>query len=393
MRTLAALLLPALACAQLAIRGGVVHTMAGPAIRDGVVLVRDGKIERVGPASQVRIPTGYSTLNAEVVTPGLIDARTVIGLTGYLNQPHDQEQVERSAAIQPELRAIDAYNPRETLVGFVRELGVTTIHTGHGPLALVSGQTMIAKTRGNSPEKAVIAPEAMVAAALGDAGKAESCKSPGTRAKAVALLRAELIKAREYAANTKPDRPRDLRLETLAKVLSRERPLLIHANRAYDILTALRLAREFNFKLVLDGAAEARQVIDALKSSGVPVILHPTMQRTGGETANLSRETAATLDKAGIAFAIQSGFESYVPKTRVVLFEAAQAAANGLGMEGALRAVTIGAARILGIDRRVGSLEPGKDADVALYDGDPFEYATHCTAVVIDGEIVSRDRR
>lgn len=395
MRTLgmAVLAAPGLLCAQLAIRGDVVHTMAGPPIRNGVVLVREGKIERVGPAAQVTVPTGYSTINAAVVTPGLIDAHSVVGLAGYLNQPHDQDQKENSAAIQPELRAIDAYNPREALVEYLQRYGITAIHTGHGPGAVITGQTMVVKTRGNSVEAAVVVPEAMVAGTLGNDAKADGGKSPGTRAKAVALLRAELIKAQEYAANTKPDKARDLRLDVLAQVLRGEKPLLITVDRAHDILTALRLAREFKFKLVLDGAAEIHQVLDQVKSAGVPVILHPTMQRSGGDTVNLGMDTASTLAKAGIPFALQSSFESYVPKTRVVLFEAALAAANGLGFDDALRSITIGAARILGIDKRVGSIETGKDADLALFDGDPFEYTSHAVGVVIGGEIVSRARQ
>ncbi len=390
MRRLTLLLAPMCLLAQLAVRGNLVHTMSGPAIKDGVVLVRNGKIERVGPASQVAVPVGYSTINAKVVTPGLVDAHTVIGLTGYLNQPHDQEQVERSTALQPELRAIDAYNPRDPLVEFVRKMGVTTLHTGHGPGALISGQTMIVKTRGNTPEAAAMVAEAMVAATLGNDAKGEAGKTPGTRAKAVALLRTELVKAREYAANTKPDRARDLRLEALATVVERKRPLLVTVQRAHDIMTAIRLGKEFNLRLVLDGCAEAHQVLEQIKASGYPVILHPTMQRSGGEQENLSMETAATLRRAGIPFALQSGFENYVPKTRVVLFEAAIAAANGLGVEDALRSVTIDAARLLGVQSRVGSIEAGKDADLALYDGDPFEYTSHAVGVVIDGEIVSQ---
>ena len=132
------LLCCATASAQVAVRGETVHTMAGAAIKDGVVLVgKDGKIERVGPAASVRIPTGYKLLRAKVVTPGLVDAHSVVGLAGYLNQPHDQMQLETSSAIQPELRAIDAYNARETLVEWLRIHGVTTVHTGHAPGALV----------------------------------------------------------------------------------------------------------------------------------------------------------------------------------------------------------------------------------------------------------------
>jgi imidazolonepropionase-like amidohydrolase len=386
------------ALAQVAVRGETVHTMAGPPIKDGVVLIRNGKIEQVGPASQVRIPAEYKVLNARVVTPGLIDARTVVGLAGYLNQPHDQDQLETSSPMQPELRAIDAYNPREKLVEWLRSYGVTTIHTGHAPGALVSGQTMIVKTYGDAATGAVLSPAAMIAVTLGNAGLGQAGKSPGTRSKAIAMLRAELVKAKEYESkwSTAPDdkKPsRDLRMETLARAIKGEMPLLVNVHRAHDILSALRLAREFNIKMVLDGASEAYLVVEQIKSAGVPVIIHPTMYRAGGEAENLSMETAATLQKAGVPVALQSGFEGYVPKTRLVLFEAGVAAANGLSFSDALSTVTINAARMLGIAGRVGSLEPGKDGDVALFDGDPFEYASHVTAVIIDGRIVSQDAR
>jgi imidazolonepropionase-like amidohydrolase len=183
--------------------------------------------------------------------------------------------------------------------------------------------------------------------------------------------------------------PRDLRLEALASVLTGARPLLVTANRAQDIASALRLADEFKIRIWLDGAAEAYLMIPQIKQSGVPVILHPAMIRAGGDYENLSFETASQLVAAGIPVAMQSGFEAYVPKVRVVLFEAAQTAANGLSFEQALATITVDAAKILGIADRVGTLEVGKDADIALYDGDPFEYTSHCVGVLINGAVVS----
>ncbi len=387
------LFVPSVLVAQVAVRGETVHTMAGAPIKDGVVLIREGKIDRVGPASSVSIPDGFRVLTAKVVTPGLIDAHTVVGIAGYLNQPHDQEQLEPSAPMQPELRAMDAYDARARLVEWLREFGITTIHTGHAPGALISGRTMIVKTRGANVEEAVLVPDAMVAATLGDSARAEDRKAPGTRAKMVAMLRTELVKAQGYLDKqasddeNKPDR--DLRLEVFAKMLRRELPILVTAHRSQDILTAIRLAKEFDLRLVLDGAAESYLVSEQIRASGYPVILHPTMYRAGGETENLTMEAASRLKAANILFALQSGYESYVPKTRVVLFEAAVAAANGLSFEEAFATITIDAARLLGIDDRVGSLEAGKDGDVALYDGDPFEYTSHCVGTVIEGEVVS----
>jgi len=379
---------------NLAVRGEIVHTMNGAPLQGGVVLIREGRIRSVSKGGKV--PDGYRLLEAKVVTPGLIDAHSVIGFSGVLNQNHDQEQVDRTAPIQPELRAIDAYNPRDPLVEYVRGFGVTTLHTGHSPGALVSGQTLIVKTHPESLDKALVTPAAMIAAAVGSS--ALSGKSPGTTPKAVAMLRAELLKAADYqrkqAVKDATKRPaRDLRLEALGRALDGSQPLLITAYRHQDILAALRVAAEFKLKVVLDGVADAPLVLDELKRSGFPVILHPTMARPNGDAENLSFETAAKLRKAGVLFALQSGFESYVPKTRVVLFEAAVAAAHGLTFEQALASITIDAARLLNVEKRVGSLVAGKDADLALYDGDPFEYTTRCVGVIVNGVLVSSEPR
>jgi imidazolonepropionase-like amidohydrolase len=406
----ATIFLPALVAQQIAVRGETVYTAAGAPIKDGVVIVTNGKIERVGPSSSVTIPAGYQTLTAKVVTPGLVDAHSTVGLTGYLNIPTDQDQLERSAAVQPELRAIDAYDPRERLIEWVRSFGVTTMNTGHSPGTLVSGQTMIVKTIGNTADEAVIVPEAMIAASLGAEGRAETGKSPGTRGKEMAMLRAEFIKAQEAlkkspakpaSDTTKPDaaKPesktpeRDLKQEAFIKILKGGLPLLVTADRAQDVMSAIRLAKEFNFRLIIDSCAECGMILAEVKASGYPVILHATMKRAGGEAENLSFEDAAKLQAAGIPFALQSGYEAYVPKTRVILFEAAIAAANGLTFDQALASVTINAAKLIGVADRLGSLEAGKDGDLALYDGDPFEYTSHCVGAVINGNVVSSQKR
>jgi imidazolonepropionase-like amidohydrolase len=396
-RALAAVLLaatlPAAAAAQVAVRAETLHTSAGAPIADGVVLIgANGKIEQVGPAASIPVPAEYRLVRASVATPGLVDAHSVVGLAGAMNQPHDQMQVETSAPVQPELRAIDAYNARDPLVAWLRSHGVTTIHTGHAPAALVSGQTMIVKTVGDEVDDAVVVPFAMIATTFGEDGLAAAGKSPGTRAKAVAVLRGELLKAKEYVA--KQDGPedkrpaRDLRMDALGRLIRKEIPLLVTAQRVSDIEAALRVAHEFGIRVILDGGAESYLVVDRLKKAAVPVILHPTMARAGGDLENMSMETASVLRKAGVPFALQGGYETYVPKTRLVLWEAALAAARGLSQGDALAAITIDAARLIGLADRVGSLEPGKDGDVALFDGDPFEYATHVTGVIIDGKVM-----
>lgn len=386
--TVLALAFAASANAQIAVQGETVWTMNGEPITNGVVLIRDGKIEAVGPASQIKIPADYRVVSAKVVTPGLIDAHTVIGLNGYLNQPHDQMALDGSSPIQPELRAIDAYDAQERLIEWVRGFGVTTIHTGHQPSALVSGQTLIAKTVGRDVDEAVFVSTAMIAVTLGTDSLIQGGRAPGSRAKQAAMLRAELIRAGAYKGE-----PRDLKQEMWQKVLKREIPLLVTAEKAQDIMTALRIAKEFNIKLVLDGASEALQVLGEIKASGFPVIVHPTMARNGGSRESLSLETAAKLKAAGVTVALQSGYEGYVPKTRVVLFEAAMAAANGFSFRDALGSITIDAAKILGIDNRVGSLAVGKDADVAMFDGDPFEFTSHCVGTIVNGQMAFKGSR
>ena len=401
-----------------AVRGETVHTLAGSPIQSGVVVVEAGKITAVGPAASVSIPEGARVLDAAVVTPGLIDVHSTVGLSGAYNSAigpvRDQDQLETSSPIQPELRAIDAYNAREELIEYVRRFGVTTLHTGHGPGALISGQTMIVKTTGDTVEEALVEPSKMLAVTIGRLDS--DFQTPGTLSKGIAMLRGALLEAQEYRdkrreseegadqGGDEDDRndgdggdeegggsapPRNLRNETLAAALDGELTLMVNANSATDIVSALRLQRELGFDMVLDGAAESYLVLDEIRAAGVPVFLHPARARIPNKTF----EIAKILRDAGIPFAVQTGHEGYVPKTRVLLFEVAHYAANGLSAEEALAAVTLDAARLLGIDDRVGSLEVGKDGDLVLFDGDPFEYTSHVCAVLIEGEVLSEECR
>ncbi|MGV3528244.1 MAG: amidohydrolase family protein [Flavisolibacter sp.] len=372
--------------AQIAVTADTVFTMAGAPLTPGVVLIKDGKIEAVG--SGLAIPAGYKTYTAKVVTPGLIDARSVVGLSGAYNVPSDQDQLERSSPLQPELRAIDAYNPDEKLVAFLREHGITTIHTGHGWGALMSGQTMVVKTKKGQTDEVTIRPVEMMAMTLGPS-VSSYFSSPGNRSKEMAMLRTELLKAQTAMKKNKDTAATaDLKQQMLQQLLRGETRALIAANTATDILSAIRLAKEFNLKLVLEEVAEGYRVADQIKASGAGVIVHATMARAGGETLNMTMENAALLTRAGIPVSIESGYEAYVPKTRVVLYEAAVAMARGgLPYEEALKAITINPAKLLGLNSRIGSLEKGKDADLVLYDGDPFEYTTKPCVVIIDGKV------
>lgn len=421
--TIATLLVSVGAIAQdgdLLVYGDVIHTMQDGklnTITDGVVYIEDGVILAVGPVDGTAIPKkAMETRRAAVVVPGLIDPRSTAGLTGIYNQPQDQDIIENSKPIQPELRALDAYNGRDQLVGFLRSKGITTLHTGHASGEAMSGQLFVVKTREGNVGDNVLVETSAVSATLAPSAL-NGGRGPGTRAKLAMILRDELIDAQEYRAKVEawqakkdafdghtpaegedeadapkdPGDPpsRDLRMEALSAVLAGDVPLLVTANKAQDIDTALRLAEEFGFTLWLDSGAEAYLMADALKEANVPVFLHPTMARPWGDMENMSWTTAGELADAGLTVMTQSGYEGYVPKVRVVLFEAAIAAVHGWGVERAMAGLTITPARVLGIDDRVGSIEVGKDGDLALYDGDPFEYITRCVGTVIEGEVVS----
>jgi len=387
------LMLPVMLWAQVAIKAEMIYPVSSTPIRDGVILIKDGKIKSIGTAASISIPADYKIYAAKSVTPGLIDARTVIGMSGVLNISADQDQLEKSSPIQPELRAIDAYNPEERLVKTARELGITTMHTGHGIGALVSGQTIIVKTKKGTTDQVTINPFCMLAMTIGP-DVSGNFSSPGTKAKQVSMIRTELLKAKDYlkkmSDKDSTKRPTyDLKMDALSKMQKGEIKAMITANRSVDIMNAIRLSKEFNFKLVIDGAAEAYLLINEIKEAKAEIILHPTMARNEDEMINMNRESATILTKAGIPVSIESGYESYVPKTRIILYEASVAVSYGMPFEEALKSITLNPSKLLGIDKRVGSLEIGKDADIVLYDGDPFEYTTKVCKVFIEGELVS----
>jgi len=385
------------------------YTMGnGPQGQPGIVLIENGKITAV--QSGTNAPSGYDVLRAAYVTPGLIDAKTTAGISGAYNIPADQDQDEETDPNTADVRAIDSFNPREMLVQYINTYGVTTIQSAPGIANPVAGQagifkTVGPKTVGPTADELAVKPVSAIVFNLGESPKkayGSKDKAPTTRMMTAAIIRKALLDAQNYERkwddwnssakkDTSKQPARDLKQEVIVRALRGELPAIFNAYRADDIDTALRLAQEFKLKFMLSSVTEGYLEPQVIKRSGAAALVGPTLQRFESlETSNASLENAAILAQAGVPVALMTGFEGYVPKNRVLLFEAAVAAGNGLGFEGALRACTIDSARILGIADRVGSLEPGKDADVVLYDGDPFEYRSHVTAVLVNGKVSYR---
>ncbi|MGL4550340.1 MAG: amidohydrolase family protein [Gemmataceae bacterium] len=362
------------------VRAGRLHTLTGPPIVNGYVVVEDGKVVAVGSAGDA--VADLPVLTAAVVTPGLIDAHSTVGLSGAANTPADQDQDEKTDPNQAECRVLDGFNPDEALLEFVRREGVTAVHVVPGRVNVLAGQSAVFRAAGRTAEAMLLRSPAGLLVNLGEVPKAAyPGKLPTTRMGTAALLRAAFAKAKTA---------KDPKSEALALALARKIPVLFAAHRADDVRTALRIAREFDLDARIELGTEAFLMADDLAKAKVPVVLHPPMQRIGGspETVNSQLTAAHVLAKAKVPFVIGTGFEGYVPKTRVLRWEAAVAAVNGLGPDAALRAVTLDAARLLGIDATHGSLIKGKVADLVLYDGDCFEHATHVTHTVIGGRVV-----
>lgn len=391
-----------------AIKGATILTPE-QTIANGIILIEDGKIAAVG--SEVQIPADADVLDAtgKYVIPGMIDAHCHTGVFADGVGWNHSDGNEMTDPIMPHLRAIDAIHPEDKAFQDLREAGVTCIGTGPGSGNLVGGQTAVVKTRGRTIEEMLVRFPVGMKMALGENPKrvyGEQKRTPSTRMGNAGTMREWLTKAQGYLAkkakheqkvadfkagveDAKEPEPFeiDLKLEGLGKILTREIPAHIHAHRADDIMTALRLAKEFDLDLILIHATEGYKIADILAKEGVPCVPGPVLiSRSKYELRELNPCNAAVLSKAGVKVAIQTDQMSAV---RHIRLDAAVAINEGMSDDAALRAITLTPAEILRVDDRVGSIAVGKDADLVILSAYPFDVAhSRIERVLIEGEVV-----
>lgn len=375
------------------LKNGKVLTMTGVNYDAGDVLVAYGKIRAVGAG--LCAPEGAQVIDCtgRTVMPGMIDAHCHIGLSEDGTMYEGEDSNEAVNPVTPHVRAIDGINPADVAIREARLGGVTTVCVGPGSSNVFGGVMSVFKTRGSRIDDMLMKETFAVKAALGEGPKetyAPKKVMPMTRMGIAGLMREHLVRARTYLdkkASGRLDKI-DLRYEALGRVLEREIPLVVHANRMDDIYTALRIKREFAIDLVLTQASDAYLMADAIREAGVPVVLASVLTgRLSVEMARMSHRAPVVLEQAGVTYCISTDAPP-VP-IQFLPTSAASAVREGLDPEAALRAVTITPARVLGIDERVGSLEPGKDADIVVYGGSPFNLMNRIELVMMDGEIVT----
>jgi len=393
---------------MLVVRGGTLLT-PDERIEGGSVLVEDGKIREVG--THVDIPEGAEIIDAEgmFVLPGLIESHCHVALFADGIDSRFYDGNEMTDPVTPQMRALDAIHPEDLAFADMRAAGITTINISPGSANLIGGQTAIVKTAGRTVDEMLIVAPGAMKMALGENPKrvyGEQKKLPSTRMGNAAVLREWLAKTRLYIEKRARHREKleavargdggavrpepfdvDVRLDALAPVVEGTLPVHIHAHRADDIATAIRIAEEFGLNYVLIHATEGYKISDLIASKGAPCIPGPILfSRRKLELVGMTPANAGTLSNAGVKVAIQTDEGS---ATRYLTLNAAVCVREGMTAEAALRAITKTPAEILGIDDRVGSLEPGKDADLTILTAHPLDIANaRVERVLIEGETV-----
>ncbi len=378
---------------MLAIIGAEVHTGTGKFLSQGTVLVEGNKILAVGPANEVAVPPGWEVLDAKgkVVTPGLIDAHTHAGIWEEGVGEEGDDVNETTDPVTPHLRVIDGVNPGDRAFGDALAAGITTVFCTQGSANVLGGEGATLRTWGKTVEEMVRKAPAGLKAAMGENPKrvyGQEKKRPATRPGLAAILRESLVAGQNYLAKREKDAvERDLKLESIGRVLQGEIPLRLHAHRADDIMTGLRIAEEFSLHLCLEHCTEGHLVAEELAARKIPAVVGPGLTaRFKVELRGKTLATAGILQRAGVKVAITT--DHPVLPLEFLRLLAALSAAQGLDEEAALVAITLNAAEICGVGDRVGSLEPGKEADLVVWDQHPFLVAAKPTLVLVAGKRV-----
>lgn len=377
----------------LLIKNAKVITMAGEYLPQGDVLIDGARIAAVGndlsvPDARIIDAAGLYAL------PGLVDSHCHIGMWDDSMGFEGSDGNEITNPVTPQMRALDSLYPRDRCFSEALAGGVTTVATGPGSANPIGGQFVAMKTAGSYLEDMIIREPLALKIAFGENPKrcyGEGGKLPMTRMGTAAVIREAFVKAQNYmrkmdAADPDKRPDRDLGLEVLVKALRREIKVKAHAHRSDDILTAIRIGREFNLDLTLEHCTEGYIILDRLAREQLPVTLGPLLSdRSKIELGRMTFEAPAMFERAGVKFALMT--DSPVIPEQYLAVEAAICVRNGLSEEGALKAITINAAEAIGLADRVGSLEVGKDADVCLYDAHPLDARAHVTHSIVNGEV------
>lgn len=383
------------------IKNGTVHTMDSPVIENGFVAIQGGKIALVGPMEQCPDSWPGQVFDAQGghIAPGFVDAHCHLGMFGDATGFEGDDGNESTDPCTPHLRAVDAVNPQDRCFREARLGGVTTVLTGPGSANPISGQFAALKTSGRWVDEMVLKAPVSMKLALGENPKwvyNERHETPVTRMATAAIIRENLRKALEYGEKLekaaqdedeeKPDY--DAKLEALLPVVRGELPVHIHAHRSDDIATGIRICKEFELKYVIVHGTEGHLISDLLAREGAAVITGPCLgDRSKPELANMTPETPALLTMAGVKIAICTDH----PETPIQHLPlcAGMAVKGGMIPEAALAAITRWPAEIAGLEARIGTLTPGKDADVVVTSGYPLNWLSRVKLVVIDGKPIS----
>ncbi|HPU42019.1 MAG TPA: amidohydrolase [Acetivibrio clariflavus] len=387
---------------MLLIRNGKILTMTGTDYDNGYVLIDKGKIIEVGEGKKsFRGKKDLEIIDAEgkYVLPGFIDAHCHIGMWEDAVGFEGEDGNEMTDPVTPHLRAIDGVYYLDRCFREALENGVTTVVTGPGSANVIGGQFAALKTFGRRIEEMIIKEPVAIKVAFGENPKTvynERKQAPSTRMATAAILRENLMKAKEYMQlwdeynkdKENADKPEyDIKMEALLKVLRKEIPIKAHAHRADDILTAIRIAKEFDVRITIEHCTEGHLIKDILLEEGVSAIVGPMLtDRSKVELRNMSVKAPGILSKAGVKTAIMTDHPC-VPIQYLSLC-AALAVREGMDEKEALKAITINAAELTEIEERVGSIEKGKDADIIIMDGHPLEFKTRVVTTIINGQVV-----